>query len=1101
MATGECWTPPRNRKSRPCPVGAIAVGDAAFRVCTFLRNQFRHAIEEGAAKRRLVLLSDRQLCLFVWSSCVPMCEFHALAMSHSYICTTCRIRLLLSKPPRVGTQQRAWISQASPQKQEAQRVVDRSLGSGRRVQALLERDPHSEPKSRQISENVARGRYSGQVLRPEQLLHELDQPRQAQRNDQQGRPEAHRPRRYESQNISNTVAKRTRRSQSSDPSQLAWKLRGMVLRGSGSDPELDKDVWITLKDVIGVKGGCEALKNLGHDFTFRRAYYYWTVRVTKSWTEALRATATPDSKTYVEASALETLPSPLQVLRLWHYFSNQPSRGIWTHVLWLLAKDVAEIYVPHAEASKAVPASVTVGLRQLMSIWSLCLSTWIHSRNPIAASEDSISLDEILAPPTYDWSFLPNAHTFAESLQYNAAQRGTRVSFSDALSMLGFGVQKFARTPESVEEDEQKEIYDAESAAIVTLDLLQSIKSLRGGANMVEDFEPWTQLLEASLKNVTSPTVPTALARRMMQMKDDDPVTAYYRAIIMRHDLDTTSIENGEARKTGEDGRFNGAAEGQYVGPSGAVEGMPQLLNAASDTSSEPADPTKRFAHLSIKRLERALEQQDLRAVERVRRDMLEYVSRNPDLQPPQALYEHMIYAFLCLRSLPIGIEIWNQMIKAGYRPRNETFTVMMKGSQHLRDLTSMEHFWNKMRQAGVQPDPKAWSTRIYGLMRKGHTDAGLRALAEMGHDWLVAAKAAYERDYPSNKKKKGAPDVTASDLLARFERDIDNVPRPDVVIMNSAISPLATGRDRLIPKILTWGRSFGIEPDLSTYNALLNVSMRHGMVDEALNIFRRMKERNIEADSTTWTVLLTAMFEGGFVDDLAPEQQEARVLEFISSLESMSASAIDQKGYALIMDRLLKTYGNPQAAQAVLAHMSARGVEPNVHMYTILMASYFQQSPPNFAAAEGLWAHIQSSRGGYGAALDTVFYDRMIESYATHHALVGTAPMLTFLARMESEGKKPSWRAMEQIARTLAETGEWTRLAQIVDKTRRRLREEKGGDTRHGQKDFWRFVISTGMLRHEGIQIPEHIMGTTVEDPLQRVQGLQGGQDAWRRG
>ena len=145
--------------------------------------------------------------------------------------------------------------------------------------------------------------------------------------------------------------------------------------------------------------------------------------------------------------------------------------------------------------------------------------------------------------------------------------------------------------------------------------------------------------------------------------------------------------------------------------------------------------------------------------------------------------------------------------------------------------------------------------------------------------DWLAAARAAYTKEYPHSKKKKGAQEVGRSDLMSRFEGDIDGVPRPDVVVMNSAISRLAAGEDKLIPRILTWGRSFGIEPDLLTYNALLNVSMRHGMVDEALNIFRRMKERNIEADSTTWTVLLTAMFEGGFIDDLEPQQQEAIVL------------------------------------------------------------------------------------------------------------------------------------------------------------------------------------------------------------------------------
>jgi hypothetical protein len=262
---------------------------------------------------------------------------------------------------------------------------------------------------------------------------------------------------------------------------------------------------------------------------------------------------------------------------------------------------------------------------------------------------------------------------------------------------------------------------------------------------------------------------------------------------------------------------------------------------------------------------------------------------------------------------------------------------------------------------------------------------------------------------------------------------------------------------------------------------------MRHNQGEEALKILQRMRAQNIEVDSNTWTIILTDMLVGGYLDGLSAQEQEAKVFEFFSIVDAEGANGLNQKAYALLLDRLLKNYENHPAAQAVLTHMTSKDIQPSTHIYTILMGSHLQQDPPNFSAADSLWEHIQSAKGGYGAALDSKFFDLVIKAYAPHHATVGTEKILAFLGKMDDEGKRASWSALEAVARALAETSQWPRLAQIVDRTRRRLRDEKGIDTGPGQWSFWQFVISTGMLRHERITMPEQIMGVPSPDASRR--------------
>ncbi|GAB7353200.1 hypothetical protein MBLNU459_g3723t1 [Dothideomycetes sp. NU459] len=484
-----------------------------------------------------------------------------------------------------------------------------------------------------------------------------------------------------------------------------------------------------------------------------------------------------------------------------------------------------------------------------------------------------------------------------------------------------------------------------------------------------------------------------------------------------------------------------------------------------SPISARPATETSVASMLQryVKALGTANEKQDLDSAERLWENASALLkiqdAQSPDADSVINVYEQFLLTFFALRRPQTALEIWNLMVQMGNNPTVRTWTVMMKGCHISRDVHIMESLWHRMRDSGIQPDVAAWSTRIYGLLRVGKIQDGLRALDEMGEEWTLADRQSRAKTRAPQQAKAGPPDP-AQDF---------NVPRPNTAILNSALTSLGNRGAENFPNILAWGRSFGIEPDVITYNTLLSVSLGQGDGEEAVKILQSMASAGVEPDSSTFTILLNNMLRSSFLAGLSHAEQEEHVMEFVSSVES-NGVRIDGKGYALLIDRLLKEYVNLPAAHRVLAHMATRNVQPTPHIYTILMTHYFDMSPPDLKSADVLWNQLQSRNNSYGAALDTIFYDRMIEGYARHGDAGRT---MAFLTRMSKEGKRPGWLAMTAVVRCLASKEDWDRLTQVVlDCHRQEGLLSAGLRGRKGQAEFWQLVRDLGVLDRLGLDV-----------------------------
>ena len=143
-------------------------------------------------------------------------------------------------------------------------------------------------------------------------------------------------------------------------------------------------------------------------------------------------------------------------------------------------------------------------------------------------------------------------------------------------------------------------------------------------------------------------------------------------------------------------------------------------------------------------------------------------------------IYEEFLYTFRTLRRADHAVQVWNHMIANGFRPTVRTWNVMLKGCHIGKEVDNMEMIWKRMREAGIRPDSHSWGIRIHGLFQFRKINEGYRALTEM---------------------------TETADRWKPSPGDEEPPPRPDTVILNSALSGLARYGTEPVRTVLAWAR------------------------------------------------------------------------------------------------------------------------------------------------------------------------------------------------------------------------------------------------------------------------------------------------------
>lgn len=408
---------------------------------------------------------------------------------------------------------------------------------------------------------------------------------------------------------------------------------------------------------------------------------------------------------------------------------------------------------------------------------------------------------------------------------------------------------------------------------------------------------------------------------------------------------------------------------------------------------------------------------------------------------PTQALYNHFIEAFMGLRQSDRAIEVWNHMIETSVHPTLHTWNALLTGCKRARDMKSLDSVWRKLLASGTPPDMACWTTRISAIIECGKAELAISALDEMGRTWMQAAK------------RHGITELQSAG-------DVGGIVKPTIETINATLSGLLR-RPHLIDaasRVLVWGATFGIKPDIITFNTILQALLRSGRTEQVPAVLEHMQAQGIQADVATFTTLLDEMFQTS-----QPQIPDERLKIVNNVLAAMSASGVHANlhTYGKIIYSLLQhETSDMSAVKAVMARMATEGFEPSTYIYTILVQRHFSQPQPDVEAVRVLIERIRLS----GAPVDHIFWDRVIEGYAH---IGDTASALAILGREDREGSRVGWYALEVVVRALAANGEWEFARQVV----KNVRTDRGGppdmDAKgvEGQHSFWRAVAELGLM------------------------------------
>jgi len=457
----------------------------------------------------------------------------------------------------------------------------------------------------------------------------------------------------------------------------------------------------------------------------------------------------------------------------------------------------------------------------------------------------------------------------------------------------------------------------------------------------------------------------------------------------------------------------------------------------------------------NLPRLDDALRRRDIGQVDRMWTEMSHLPVYTTAEHGPRGMLSggmcnHFIQVYMALSHPNQAIKVWNYMVDNGLIPTLATWDSMLTGCKKSRDAKALEDVWAKMQAARVHPDIHCWTSRISGLVECNKSRLALAALDEMGSVWLGRARELH------GKK--------ATTLELQHIGDLQGAVKPAIETINAAIGGLLKRfKNDEAHRVLAWAGTFGITPNVITYNILLRPLIRGGQVQEAMSILRHMKENGVAADVATFTTILEETFR--YSEQHTPEEQSEILANVFAEMEAAGVKA-NLHTYGRIIYQLLQSESRDlTAVNAVLARMSQEKLEPSPYIYTIFVEYYFRQNPPDLDAVRGLIQRVKDKDDG---SADNVFWDRVIEGYAEAG---DTAAAMRILGQISSSSARKTgnigWPTLELVVGALVKNEEWEAVKDLV----RNIKLDSGGPIeanargKEGQHKFWRLVAALELL------------------------------------
>lgn len=255
-----------------------------------------------------------------------------------------------------------------------------------------------------------------------------------------------------------------------------------------------------------------------------------------------------------------------------------------------------------------------------------------------------------------------------------------------------------------------------------------------------------------------------------------------------------------------------------------------------------------------------------VQAMREGRRDISKVI-RNSSLRNPTK-FENRVFEKL-LPNLKKGGDCEPPLLPKIYLPDSRMYTTLMKGYMNqgrVADTVRMLEAMRCQEDSGSKPDHVTYTTVISALVRAGSMDKARAVLAEMSRIGVAANRVTY------NILLKGYCQQLQLDKAKELMRVMSNdiCIQPDVISYNTLIDGCiliddCTGALSYFNEM----RAKGIAPSKISYTILMKAFSTSGQPKQAYKVFDEMlKDPRVKVDLVAWNVLIEGFCRLGLIEE-----------------------------------------------------------------------------------------------------------------------------------------------------------------------------------------------------------------------------------------
>ncbi|KAL5572948.1 hypothetical protein UlMin_022545 [Ulmus minor] len=261
------------------------------------------------------------------------------------------------------------------------------------------------------------------------------------------------------------------------------------------------------------------------------------------------------------------------------------------------------------------------------------------------------------------------------------------------------------------------------------------------------------------------------------------------------------------------------------------------------------------------------------------------------------------------------AVEVFNEMGKNGIMGNTVTYTILITAFCNVNNISKAMELFDQMLRTGCSADAIIYYSLISGLSQAGRMDDASMVVSQMKEAGFCMDTVSYNV-LISGFCKKNKLDEAYKMLKEMEETGI----KPDTVTYNTLIGYLSKiGSLKIAHRVMQKMRNDGFVPTVVTYGALIHGYCLQDKTDEAMKVFKAMKEESkIPPNTVIYNMLIDALCKKNKVelalslmDDMKVREVKPNTTTYNAMFKGLRANDLLNKAF-YFMDRMVEQACNP---------------------------------------------------------------------------------------------------------------------------------------------------------------------------------------------